>query len=342
MTHVGNYAFAGAPFDHVSFPSTVGSIGDGAFYYSGLEEVILSESIESLGIGVFSNCNDLKKVEINARLEVIPVSAFYYCTYLNEVTLPSTIKKIDKGAFYACRSLSTMPMPDSLQIIEDNAFTYSGIEYLKTGKSLTSIGYGAFAYCDILKRVEIDDQVTSISDGAFADCYSLKNVIVGNGVKEIPKGFCYWCDNLTCVTLGSAVDTLETECFLDCEQLDTIICKAVVPPVMNGEENSFFHSAVFQNATLYVPRSSILAYKSSPVWEKFQNIQGMDNGIIPGDVNGDGEINIQDANSVIDIVVMGGNSGHSRAPAADVNDDGEINIADVNAIIDIIQDVNGQ
>lgn len=57
---------------------------------------------------------------------------------------------------------------------------------------------------------------------------------------------------------------------------------------------------------------------------------------ITGDVNGDGEINIADANSVIDIVVMGGNSGHSRAPAADVNNDGEINIGDVNAVIDII------
>ena len=60
---------------------------------------------------------------------------------------------------------------------------------------------------------------------------------------------------------------------------------------------------------------------------------------ISGDVNGDGEVNIADANSVIDIVVMGGNSGHSRAPAADVNDDGEINIADVNAIINIILDI---
>jgi hypothetical protein len=261
---------------------------------------------------------------------------------LNSANGSSSVKKIDKGAFYSCRSLSTMPMTDSLQIIGENAFLYSGIEYLKTGKSLTSIGNGAFACCNWLKRVEIDDQVTSIGDDAFGDCYSLKNVIVGNGVKKIPKGFCYWCDSLTCVTLGSAVDTLETQCFWDCNKLDTIICKAEVPPVMNGEENSFFHSAVFQNATLYVPRSSILAYKSSPVWEKFQNIQGMENGFIPGDVNGDGEINIADANSVIDIVVMGGNSGHSRIPAADVNDDGEINIADVNAIINIILDVNGQ
>jgi hypothetical protein len=57
---------------------------------------------------------------------------------------------------------------------------------------------------------------------------------------------------------------------------------------------------------------------------------------IPGDVNGDGEVTIADANSVIDIVVMGGNAGHTRIPAADVNGDGEVNIADVNAIINMI------
>jgi hypothetical protein len=55
-----------------------------------------------------------------------------------------------------------------------------------------------------------------------------------------------------------------------------------------------------------------------------------------GDVDGDGEVTIADANSVIDIVVMGGNSGHTRTPAADVNGDGEVSIADVNAIIEII------
>ena len=64
--------------------------------------------------------------------------------------------------------------------------------------------------------------------------------------------------------------------------------------------------------------------------------KGMRYHDIPGDVNGDGEVTIADANSVIDIVVMGGNSSHTRTPAADVNGDGEITIGDVNAIIDII------
>ncbi len=58
--------------------------------------------------------------------------------------------------------------------------------------------------------------------------------------------------------------------------------------------------------------------------------------IVHGDANGDGEITIADANNVIDIVVMGGNNGHTRMPAADMNGDNEITIADVNAIIDFI------
>ena len=51
----------------------------------------------------------------------------------------------------------------------------------------------------------------------------------------------------------------------------------------------------------------------------------------PGDVNGDGEVNIADINALIDIILSGENQ-----PAADVNGDNEINIADINAVIDMI------
>ncbi len=52
---------------------------------------------------------------------------------------------------------------------------------------------------------------------------------------------------------------------------------------------------------------------------------------MPGDVNGDGEVNIADINALIDIILTG-----ESKPAADVNGDGEVNIADINAVIDII------
>lgn len=54
-----------------------------------------------------------------------------------------------------------------------------------------------------------------------------------------------------------------------------------------------------------------------------------------GDVNGDGEVNIADANIVIDLI-LGGTADGGTMKRADVTGDGEIGIADINAIIDII------
>ena len=56
---------------------------------------------------------------------------------------------------------------------------------------------------------------------------------------------------------------------------------------------------------------------------------------VRGDVNGDGEVNIADVNTVIDII-LGGSADEGTMERADVNGDGEINIADVNTIMDII------
>ncbi len=52
---------------------------------------------------------------------------------------------------------------------------------------------------------------------------------------------------------------------------------------------------------------------------------------VPGDVNGDGEVNISDVSDIID-AILGGN----MAPGADVNGDDEVNISDINAVIDYI------
>ncbi len=52
---------------------------------------------------------------------------------------------------------------------------------------------------------------------------------------------------------------------------------------------------------------------------------------IKGDVNVDGEVNIADINTIIDMILSG-----NVSLLGDVNGDGEINVADINAVIDII------
>ncbi len=51
-----------------------------------------------------------------------------------------------------------------------------------------------------------------------------------------------------------------------------------------------------------------------------------------GDVNLDGEVNVSDVNSVIDVIL----GGIDVSGLADVNGDGEINIADINMLISTI------
>lgn len=51
----------------------------------------------------------------------------------------------------------------------------------------------------------------------------------------------------------------------------------------------------------------------------------------PGDVNGDGEVNIADVNALIDMILSG-----DLDIIGDVDGDGEVGISDVNAVIDII------
>ena len=51
-----------------------------------------------------------------------------------------------------------------------------------------------------------------------------------------------------------------------------------------------------------------------------------------GDVNGDGEVNISDVTTLIDMLL----SGDSASPAADVNGDKEVSIGDVTTLIDIL------
>ncbi len=52
---------------------------------------------------------------------------------------------------------------------------------------------------------------------------------------------------------------------------------------------------------------------------------------LPGDVNGDGSVNISDVNEVIDLIL-----GGRYSERADVNGDGSVNISDINSLIAII------
>jgi len=57
--------------------------------------------------------------------------------------------------------------------------------------------------------------------------------------------------------------------------------------------------------------------------------------VMQGDVNGDGEVNISDVTSLVDII-LGGDNADYNTDVADVDGDGEIGISDVTTLVDMI------
>lgn len=191
--------------------------------------------------------------------------------------------------------------------------------------------------CRSLSNIIIPSTIFQISQNTFRNCRSLKGISIPNSVYYIGDGAFQDCRGMESIIIGNSVTAIGEEAFVECTNLSSVTCLATTPPVL-ADENCF-DDECYSSATLYVPSDVADTYRNAAIWERFITVKSAD--IQPADVNGDGEINIADVNSVTDIVVMGGNAGHNHTPGdggiiGDINGDGEVTIADINAIINLI------
>ena len=203
--------------------------------------------------------------------------------------------------------------------------------------SITSIEAETFMDCRSLTNVIIPNSIFQISQNAFKNCRSIKGTNIPNSVHYIGDGAFASCRAMESIIIGNSVTGIGEEAFYECTKLSSVTCLATTPPVL-ADENCF-DDECYNSATLSVPADAADTYRNATIWERFIIIKSSDSQ--PADVNGDGEINIADVNSVTDIVVMGGNAGHNHTPGdggilGDVNGDGEVTVADINTLIAII------
>ena len=90
------------------------------------------------------------------------------------------------------------------------------------GKSVTSIGNGAFSSCSSLTSVTIPDSVTSIGYQAFCCCSSLTSVTIPDSVTSIGDKAFVGCSSLTSVTIPDSVTSIGVGAFQDCRSLTSV------------------------------------------------------------------------------------------------------------------------
>lgn len=154
-TTLGHHVFKNCPLAAVTFPKTLGSIGEWAFEGTELKTVDLS----------------------NTQITRLPNGSFYNCQKLNDVKLPIALTDIGECAFYKS-AIASITFPSSLQKIDAWAFQYTQLKNVVIPTKTGHIGDGAFSDNANLKTVVVNGLECYLAVNAFAKCDNLKDVYI--------------------------------------------------------------------------------------------------------------------------------------------------------------------
>ena len=128
---------------------------------------------------------------------------------------------------------------------------------------MVTIGERAFKNCKGLTHVTVPDVCVTVDKEAFRDCTSLVEINLGKGLRTLG-------DNalretaISTLILPETVTEVGKKVAEKCKSLTRIECHAVLPPKLDGVSNN--------KVEVYVPESSVSAYKSAKNWKNFKTI----------------------------------------------------------------------
>lgn len=167
-TTLGNHVFKNCPLAAVTFPKTLGSIGEWAFEGTKLETVDLS----------------------NTQITRLPKGCFYNCQQLSDVKLPIALTDIGECAFYKS-AIASITFPSSLQKIDAWAFQFTQLTNVVIPTKTGHIGDGAFSDNANLTTVFINGVECYLAVSAFAKCDNLKDVYITSDNEPVAGRYGY-------------------------------------------------------------------------------------------------------------------------------------------------------
>lgn len=237
----------------INIPQSIETIGDKAFNETDLTALEVNlPNLKTIGAAAFAKSNITKVVNLGNIQELKGIASylqgtFAQCTKLTDVTLPATLAKLGQAEFTKCTSLVNINLPESLEEIGDNCFadcTKLNVEI--NLPNLNILGNSAFSSTGITKVINLGnvtkDPSTQAWVGFFWNCVSLESAVLPETFIESKGGT-----------------------FSGCKALKTVVVKALTPPSIT---NAFLYNAnLLEN--IYVPDSSVEAYKSAEIWSGY-------------------------------------------------------------------------
>ncbi len=224
LASIGEYAFASNRMTAISLPSTVTSIGEGAFSACTLlESITLPAGVTELADALFKNCTALAAV--NGTVTAIGEETFYGCRALTSFGIPATMTEIPAYAFYNT-GLTSVTLPAGVTRIGDYAFSSCTALTEVTCLGTVAVGSSAFSGCSNLESFTAAG-VSGIGSFAFQSCSKLATLDLGAASGEIGASAFSGCSALTAVTLPEGITAIGSEAFSGTGITDLVIPDSV-------------------------------------------------------------------------------------------------------------------
>ena len=276
---IGNYAFGWNSLQNLTLPSTITSIGESVFYDNYYLQLIICNAATPPTLGDNAFDNDITP---SIKVPLQSIAAYRQAVgwknfanyYGGEVVADGITYRIDdNGAMVAAAetSLTEANIPSVVEFegnqylvtkINDMLFLdNTNLTVVALPESLTTLGIRTFEGCKSLKTIKIPSKVTAIPDRCFVYCSSLESVIIPEGVTTLGLYAFSNCRFKT-LTLPSTITKIDDGVFSHNNNLRTITCNAVTPPMLG--DNVFYYSAT---SSVKVPLQSIAAYRQADGWK---------------------------------------------------------------------------
>lgn len=160
-------------------------IKDREFAGSSYEEIIISDSVTSIGNEAFKACKNLKKLSLSKNLKLLGNAAFSQCSHLASVEIPESLTYLPRLCFAECTKLKKIKLNDNMTYFDHYAlFKCQNLETFKLPTSLSYLGIKALAKCNMIKSITIPASLENIEYAALSEMRTLEKIQVQD---ENPK-----------------------------------------------------------------------------------------------------------------------------------------------------------
>ena len=201
ITAVAADAFKGNRYtEQVILPESVTSIGDGAFAGCILLKAVSAPGVTEIGARAFAECAALHGIT-TAKLGSVGKEAFYHCTALTALDLTG-VRDLPEALCSGCTALQKVTAPDAVNFgmqafLDCTELTRLDCDWRKA----EDIGVSALAGCEKWEGVLCLDALKHLGEAAFSGDSSLLRVSLPETITELQPFVLNGCANLRLLQL---------------------------------------------------------------------------------------------------------------------------------------------